>query len=79
MSENESPAAARRRADGERADQQRQAVIAGIGAELMTAFNRGKTDPAQMAMLGHDTATGFEFVIERNGEVYVWSGTRDLS
>lgn len=55
----------------------RAAVMAEIGTELMNAFNHGKTDPSDMAMLGHDTATGFEFCIERNGATYTVSVSRD--
>lgn len=55
----------------------RAAVMAQIGTELMNAFNHGKTDPSEMAMCGHDTMTGYEFNIERNGAVYTIAVRRD--
>lgn len=56
----------------------RTATTAAIGAELMNAFNRDKTDPSAMSELGHETSTGFEFCIERDGVVYTVTVTRDL-
>lgn len=56
----------------------RVAAIAAIGVELMNAWNRNKTDPSDMAVMGHDTSTGFEFVIERNGVTYNVDVRRDL-
>lgn len=60
-----------------KADAARQGVIHDIGVELMNSFNRGKTDPSVMAMLGHDTMTGYEFTIERGGAVHTVTVTRD--
>ena len=51
--------------------------MAQIGVELMNSFNHGKTDPSEMAMCGHDTMTGYEFNIERNGAVYTIAVRRD--
>ena len=62
---------------GKRADQANAHPIATIGIELMNAFNHGKTDPSDMAQMGHDTAMGYEFCVERNGVVYVVSVGRD--
>ena len=62
---------------GKRADSLNAHAIAQLGTELMNAFNHGKTDPSDMAVLGHDMATGFEFCIERNGVTYVVSVARD--
>lgn len=59
------------------AQAKRNAVTAGIGTELMNAFNRDKTDPSGKAELGHETSTGFEFNIERDGVVYTITITRD--
>lgn len=53
------------------ADAASQAVLARIGADLMTAYNWGRTDPSAMAVLGHDTARGWEFCIERGGRTAV--------
>lgn len=67
-----------RKADAEkRADQANAHAIATLGTELMNAFNHGKTDPSDMAQMGHDTAMGYEFCVERNGVVYVVSVGRD--
>ncbi len=61
-----------------RADDARAAATETIGKELMVCFNRGKTDPSDMAELGHSTTTGFEFCIERDGVVHTVTVTRDL-
>jgi len=61
-----------------KAEAARIAVTADIGTELMVAFNRDKRDPSLMAELGHETSTGFEFCIERDGVVYIVTVTRDL-
>lgn len=61
-----------------RADQAKQARIAKIGVDLMNSYNRGKTDPSDMATHGHDTMTGFEFYIERDGFVTRVALSRDL-
>jgi hypothetical protein len=44
----------------------------------MNRWNAGRTDPAQMAVMGHDTATGYEFCIERDGVTYTVTVARDL-
>lgn len=75
--DNEGPAAIRKDA-GRRADDARAAATEAIGTELMVAFNHGKTDPSEMAELGHSTIHGFEFCIERHGVIHTVSVTRDL-
>lgn len=67
----------RRSEAGKRADSANAHAIRQLGVDLMNAFNRGKTDPSEMAVLGHDTMTGYEFCVERNGVVYVVSVGRD--
>lgn len=59
------------------ADKAQAGLLAEIGVELMNGFNRGKTNPWDMAKLGHDTATGFEFCIERRGVTVTVTVTRD--
>jgi len=67
-----------KRPDWREAEAARVASTAGIGVELMRAWNRGKTDPSNLALMGHDTSTGYEFCIERDGVTYVCTVTRDL-
>jgi hypothetical protein len=64
-------------ADKARADAANKARIAKVGVDLMNAYNRGKTDPSDMATLGHDTMTGYEFYIEEDGLVIKIDLTRD--
>lgn len=67
-----------RKADAEkRADQANAHAIHQLGVDLMNTFNHGKTDPSDMAVLGHDSMTGYEFCVERSGVVYVISVGRD--
>ena len=67
----------RRSEAAKRADSANAHAIAQLGTDLMNAFNHGKTDPSDMAILGHDTATGYEFCVERNGVVFIVSVARD--
>jgi hypothetical protein len=71
------PSVARQEA-AQRAVASRQGLIERVGADLMNAWNRGRTDPSDMAMLGHDTAAGYEFCIERDGAIIIVSLARDL-
>jgi hypothetical protein len=41
-----------------------------IGEELMAWWNIGKRNPGEMAVNGGDTATGYEFLIERDGRTF---------
>jgi len=56
----------------------RQASTASVGVDLMNAYNRGRTDPGEMAVLGHETMTGYEFCVERDGVTYIVEVHRDL-
>lgn len=60
------------------AQEARRGAIAAIGAELMNRWNAGRADPSQLAVTGHDTATGFGFCLERDGVTYTVAVTRDL-
>jgi hypothetical protein len=65
-------------ADWKRAQSARKATTAAIGAELINAFNQGWTDPSDMAGHGHETSTGFEFHLERDGVTYTIAVSRDM-
>lgn len=67
-----------REQDKARADAARAAKLAQVGVELMNAYNHGKKDPSDMAVLGHDTTTGYEFYIEPGGDTVKVSITYDL-
>jgi len=69
---------ARKKAALERARAARAAATASVGVDLMKAYNRALTDPSQMAAMGHDTSTGYEFCIERDGVTYIVEVHRDL-
>jgi hypothetical protein len=60
------------------ADAASHAVLASIGTDLMNAYNHGKTDPSDMAVMGHDSSRGYEFCIERGGRTAVVSVAWDL-
>lgn len=77
MKSEDGPAGTRKDA-ARRADDTRAAATESIGRELMDKFNRGVTDPSDMAELGHSTITGFEFFIERDGVVHMVTVTRDM-
>lgn len=76
MSDEKDPL--RRQADWKRAQDARNATTASIGRDLMDAWNRDKTDPSLMAVVGHDSTFGFEFCIERDGVTYTVEIRRDL-
>ena len=69
---------ARQYAKTKQAEAARAVRTAAVGVDLMNAYNHGKTDPGQMAVLGHDTMTGFEFCVERDGVTYIVEVHRDL-
>jgi hypothetical protein len=54
----------------------RAAATEEIGKTLMDRYNRGLTDPSVMAVMGHSTATGYEFCIDRNGVEHTVTVTR---
>lgn len=58
-------------------DEVRSAKIAGVAVEMMNRWNQGKTNPSDMAVCGHDTSTGYEFFVERDGEIYNFTVTID--
>jgi hypothetical protein len=59
-------------------DQVRKERIADIARQLMDAFNHARNDPSLMAVNGHDTHAGYEFFIERSGEVFVVEIRKDM-
>jgi len=56
----------------------KQSRRAAIGTELMKRWNTGTADPSLMAVLGRDTATGYEFCIEQDGVIFTVAVTREL-
>lgn len=60
-----------REKEKKKADEVNRAALASIGRDLMNGYNRDRTDPSGMAVLGHDTTTGYEFVVEREGRTAV--------
>lgn len=52
-------------------DEVNRALLAAIGRDLMNGYNRGRTDPSGMAVLGHDTTFGYEFALDRDGRTAV--------
>lgn len=65
-----SPAVVRKEA-GKAADEVNRGLLASIGRDLMNGYNQDRTDPSGMAVLGHDTATGYEFALDRGGRTAV--------
>ena len=53
--------------------------IAHVGVDLINAYNTGRTDPSMMAVLGHDTMSGYQFSIQKNGVTYRVEVTRDMA
>ena len=68
-----------REQEEKRANTARAAATADVAKEVMNAYNRTKKNPGDMACLGHDTARGFEFALERDGVVYTFTVSRDLA
>jgi hypothetical protein len=60
-----------REKEKKKADEVNRAVLASIGRDLMNGYNRVLSDPSGMAVLGHDTTTGYEFVLDREGRTAV--------
>lgn len=62
------------------ADTARRGRLERVGVDLMNAYNQGRTNPAWMAVNGHDTITGYEFLIGHpSGEDVLVTVTPDRS
>lgn len=76
MTEPQSPSVSREE-EARRADEAKRANLEQVGVDLMNAYNQGRTNPAWMAVNGHDTTTGYEFLIDHpSGEPVLVTLTR---
>lgn len=76
MTEPQSPSVSREE-EARRADEAKRASLEQVGVDLMNAYNQGRTNPAWMAVNGHDTTTGYEFLIDHpSGEPVLVTLTR---
>lgn len=67
-----------REEDKKKADQAQAASTERVGVDLIVGYNRGKTDPSQLASYGHANGTGYEFSLERDGVTFTVQVRRDL-
>lgn len=66
------------RQERRRADSAQAASTERVGVELIVGYNRGKTDPSQLASYGHSVGTGYEFALESDGVTFTVQVKRDL-